>query len=1337
LPEGSGANELLAALMARPQRTMWQLDQDGNAVAPGEQNPRIARVVEIDPAKIVDEDGNPVNLFDLASFREWIIGHLSGKRVTIEDNGRIALIESPGLKSSLKARQEAQRQAYQELQGIIGNSLYSHPRKNDGQKKHSHLEGQEVYYSAVKISDEYYSVKIVLDIPRRSKRQKKSGEGKDSGLYKGHTVSQIEIAPALYTGQRATPEGARANPPKSDAISGISLSILKGEVKPSRLENGVLYQFAGERSAMSGAVRNNLAEAQVLAEGGTDNEAIRQQTGWFKGMDGKWRYEIPDHTSQIDLGAFNENDETTLGEVYDNPELYEAYPQLEGMRVLLLPLFPGLDGNATQNGYYNTDNKSIVLNSNVSSFQNESTLIHEIQHAIQDIEGFARGGSPGQFTQQNSKNDILNGIWEFKKKAFEAIPERLKEDARRINRGEDEDGSSLARIQADPEAKIAWADYISALEDLKEVSGRPDSYYDGLTPQEQYRLLAGEIEARDSDRRTDMTDTDRAVQSPDLRSDAIVLFGKHPVAAMSIDPMAERAAKVRAIQAMPAKNITPDKAVSNKEDAENLFASWKDIKSPDGFLTTFPKNTVGKIRYHQGFNVMMVMGSLRELFEKSIYIGERQNKGAYIDGSGRQHKDKVSLAGFKDYVNKIADEDGTEYYIRFTSQVEKTSRKNPNKAPRHELHSTAISEITIYKAADTPTQAGHSSPVEGKTTAFVDKVLQDFFNSVNPDLTLEQGARGSVKPVTEGYLISLFKSADLSTLLHETGHVFFEEIEQAVQLGLADESMLRDYNSLRAWLGAQPGAVLNREQREQVARGFEAYLMEGKAPSRELESAFARFKAWLRKIYESAAKLRVELNDEVRGVFDRMLSTEREIAATAARNELIDLTQKQLDAMGVTGPDRKYLGSLMAAAGDVAAERLALDRNRERKDRLARYAKEAREELLNYMVYQARSDIRKTPLDVATVRELYGEEAAKAMPPFSLKNGGADPEIFAAEHGFAGGADMVAQIIASPSLGKAVAERVREKEAAHDAQFTPAEYLLETEQVHEAVAMAGKYLAQSAGRQDMQREAFANIAEQELLSMPMGKAIRPESFLAAMRRALRQRDQAIAKGDFAAALEANHKARLNMEFARKSRDMARRMEVTEGRIKRFVGMSQGDPDARYIVMDIAARYGLAKRDKRLSEGRGPDTLGKWTAEAVSEGFNPLISNRVTQGAVNPVSQRNMQLYGEETPGTWRDMTVEDFRMLDDTINQVVTVERAMRKISDGQREVEFADAVSSIEESIDANGKRVDINPVGKDSDFRHWLREGVDFLTKVEVLCLKLDGGFRRFRRILAAIVG
>ena len=135
-------------------------------------------------------------------------------------------------------------------------------------------------------------------------------------------------------------------------------------------------------------------------------------------------------------------------------------------------------------------------------------------------------------------------------------------------------------------------------------------------------------------------------------------------------------------------------------------------------------------------------------------------------------------------------------------------------------------------------------------------------------------ARGQVAVRDLNYLVTLFENADLSTLVHESGHIFFEEMEAAVNSGAADASLTTDYQTVRDWLGVQEGETANREQREKFARGFEQYLREGKAPTSALQTVFERFKAWLTAIYKSAADLNVELTDEVRAVFDRLLGAQ-------------------------------------------------------------------------------------------------------------------------------------------------------------------------------------------------------------------------------------------------------------------------------------------------------------------------------------------------------------------------------------------------------------------------------------------------------------------------------
>jgi len=158
-----------------------------------------------------------------------------------------------------------------------------------------------------------------------------------------------------------------------------------------------------------------------------------------------------------------------------------------------------------------------------------------------------------------------------------------------------------------------------------------------------------------------------------------------------------------------------------------------------------------------------------------------------------------------------------------------------------------------------------------------DGTAQVLFQKQSPTLNavgdVEKVINGQVR-FNEGegnYVVELFKTANLSTLAHEMGHIYFLEMLRAVENGFVDESMQKDYGKLCAYVGAKPGVRWTVDQNEKLARAWEIYLREGRAPSSVLEEAFARFRQWLTKIYRELSLLNVELNDEVRGVFDRML----------------------------------------------------------------------------------------------------------------------------------------------------------------------------------------------------------------------------------------------------------------------------------------------------------------------------------------------------------------------------------------------------------------------------------------------------------------------------------
>lgn len=157
------------------------------------------------------------------------------------------------------------------------------------------------------------------------------------------------------------------------------------------------------------------------------------------------------------------------------------------------------------------------------------------------------------------------------------------------------------------------------------------------------------------------------------------------------------------------------------------------------------------------------------------------------------------------------------------------------------------------------------------------------------------GRRGSITFEPGRTTINLFASANLSTFLHETGHLFLEVMRDLdgriaaldpTTLTLQQAKLQGDYAAILAHVGAKPGDTLTTEQHELFARTFEAYLREGKAPSQELRGAFARFGSWLVGIYKSLTALNAPMTPEIRQVMDRMIATDEAIAVAESDGHL-------------------------------------------------------------------------------------------------------------------------------------------------------------------------------------------------------------------------------------------------------------------------------------------------------------------------------------------------------------------------------------------------------------------------------------------------------------------
>lgn len=127
-------------------------------------------------------------------------------------------------------------------------------------------------------------------------------------------------------------------------------------------------------------------------------------------------------------------------------------------------------------------------------------------------------------------------------------------------------------------------------------------------------------------------------------------------------------------------------------------------------------------------------------------------------------------------------------------------------------------------------------------------------------------------------IISIFKTADRSTFLHEMGHVFFDDIQKLASMDNAPSQLVTDWNKLKEWSGWVDGEnVDNTKAHEKFARGWESYLRSGEAPTKGLQRVFRQFSKWLTRIYRSVQRLGGEVPSDIKDIMARMIAAQDDI----------------------------------------------------------------------------------------------------------------------------------------------------------------------------------------------------------------------------------------------------------------------------------------------------------------------------------------------------------------------------------------------------------------------------------------------------------------------------
>ena len=677
------------------------------------------------------------------------------------------------------------------------------------------------------------------------------------------------------------------------------------------------YQFAGEGSET--ADKHSLLNARKMLANGEDAEYVRKTTGWFKGVDGKFRYEISDRDAtvntesikkarqdEIDWVKLNIDDYNTrmsdlvqrhdakeiddkdfreqydslmnrkleevdnlkyyetkgyaarLHDILDHEKLYAAYPSLRNVRVEFRPHAGSIMGT------YSDARNEISLDLTLLYSKGDDlkeTLMHEIQHFIQHKENFAVGG--------NVKN-------------IEII---------------------LADAKDAIENSAASKDYDNVMKEYSIVNNL---------------LLT------------------RAIQdNPEkiTKSYWWIQQGKGWYA-----PRKTRK-KERAKYINECCQEFIDYSIQKHKD-NKTFEGYKNYSKKD---TAELKKVARRLDYKAGKILDKLSPSYRHL--------------------GKIESALQQLKSFE--VNTF------ELYRRLSGETEARNTSNRMNLSDEERMEKSPSETSDVAATEQLVVFDDGTMAYSESDMSDDAIQTNMlYDNVTPRKLRNMNIKGAFVPAEN--LIELFKNADESTIIHEFAHWWLTRLEKYAK---DNEELALDLAEVRKFL-KNNGEKFTTEQHEKFAVGFEAYIRNGSARSNRLKRIFEDFKNALIQIYDSIKQL-VYTEDgtqysfseddvaHLEKLFERLLTTENERIRKTVFDRCDDINEKIKEIKSRQEEEMKELDEIWK--DNIAANNRASDKKRKVEEYLemaetavARVPKEVREMKQRY------KDVTLSILEVAT-----------------------------------------------------------------------------------------------------------------------------------------------------------------------------------------------------------------------------------------------------------------------------------------------------------------------------------------------------------------------------------
>ncbi len=774
---------------------------------------------------------------------------------------------------------------------------------------------------------------------------------------------------------------------------------------------------------------------------------------------------------------------------------------------------------------------------------------------------------------------------------------------------------------------------------------------------------------------------------------------------------------IPSIRASLAKKFTSLKAV--KDDSGRLISSEDMDKVKDEIGKDFDslwETFSGKLKYESTF------GDLDQFTETLKEYGKTKKKSSF----NYMFKDlsENEIAAADAFLDKL---------VNLPTQYFEVKMQRPVKLD--EFAGAVVSDRVSQKALEVLDNNGvkyvtfkHGDDLDRvrAVQSFAQNAKKVFFQS-----SMNETTRGSIAYMPDGQaIISLFERENLSTVLHELGHLYWKAMTDIAALDNAPEQIKKDVDTIRVWVGAKDGAMLTVDQEEKIADGFLDYIRRGEAPSVDLQGAFQRMGAWIKRLYRGIRDTLPSITPEVKDVFDRMRATDAEIERVRAVpsfsfDEAISglLPKAQAERMR-----KKFDKSI-----ERAKERLLVEALKEAEQQQTKTYKEERARVEASVTravdseqsYQVINLIKQHGgLSRKVLRKEYGAEIFKYFSGHGggllAKTGGANPADVAALSGYTSSREMVDAIMNTAPRAARIKEltdaemKSRYGDLFNDGTIERAALEAYHNNLRaEVLAMEAEVLADLAGMPAPTKGGIKALAIKMMGAKKVGE-IQPYRHLRAENKAYFEYGKALGKKEFAKAARAKAQQLLNHHLFMMSSDAKskmekklkgwRKLERADQRIAQTMGL---DIDYVYAARSLLANHGIGKSDYNFNAWR----------EAL-ERENPDLAQSLSFAIA--MHSEAAQLY--------KDMAWSDFQALGDAVDNLIEVGRDQRNMTVGGKKMgreavrsELLDRASVMPDSGVASGRA---GKLGK-SDKRKLDRYGIKaWWRRVESWVEVMDGG-------------